>query len=153
MIGSTQQAGADGAGKDSVARQGLPGRPLACALLGLLAAVGAFILFRFEPGRAGIYPVCLLHRVTGLWCPGCGALRATHQLLHGHILAALHFNALYVILLPLLAWFGLRSLMGIATGRPVHFEIRPWWLWCGLAALVCFGVVRNLPFAAALAPR
>jgi hypothetical protein len=61
-------------------------------------------------------------------------------------------NALFVVLLPFLAWFAVRSVAGTATRRPVHFEIRPLWLWLGLAAILGFGVLRNLPFAAMLAP-
>ena len=38
------------------------------------------------------------HAMTGLWCPGCGGLRAVHDLTHGHLVTALHENALVVLL-------------------------------------------------------
>src|SRR5262245_33058541 len=121
------------------------------SVLGLLALVSAaVILFLFNPAQSGFYPACLFYKSTGLLCPGCGALRAMHQLLHGHIAAALHFNALVVLSLPLGVWSGWRLLLAAHQSRPVDFRIRPAWLWCALAVLVLFGVLRNLPFAQAV---
>ena len=76
-------------------------------LSGLLVAIGGAILFCFDPS-AGFYPVCLFHQATGLLCPGCGSLRAMHQLLHGHLLAAFEFNPLLLLCLPAAAWYTAR---------------------------------------------
>jgi uncharacterized protein DUF2752 len=119
--------------------------PVVFALLAILGS--AAILFLFNPAQSGFYPVCLFHQSTGLLCPGCGSLRALHQLLHGNVIAALHFNALLVLLLPVVAWLGCRSLIARLKHRAVDIQIRPGWLWCGLAVLIVFGVLRNLPFA------
>src|SRR2546421_11472933 len=69
-----------------VSIRGLP--ILVCAGLAL---VGAAVLFWFEPTQHAFYPICAFHRTTGLLCPGCGSLRALHQLLHGQVAAAFHF--------------------------------------------------------------
>ena len=109
------------------------------------AVIVALLLFLCDPAHVHIYPLCPFHRVTGLDCPGCGSLRAAHQLLHGHLTAALHFNAMFVASLPLFAWIGIRFLRsgaGAGTSMPV---VRPIWLWLYLAAWIAFGVVRNLP--------
>jgi len=74
-------------------------------------------------------PVCPIHQLTGLNCPGCGATRALHQLVHGHVGAAVGFNPLVIIGLPFLGW--------ILT--------RPGWLWAAVTVVVMFGVVRNIP--------
>ncbi len=60
----------------------------------LTAASGAFAVGYFNPTTAGFFPVCPLHAMTGLNCPGCGMTRGFHALFHGDILSALHFNAL-----------------------------------------------------------
>ncbi len=82
-------------GIDAAVRDGRLQRRLG---FGGLAAAGAaaLVLFCFDPARCAVYPVCTFHQLTGLDCPGCGSLRAMHQLLHGHFLSALHFNALAV---------------------------------------------------------
>jgi len=116
-------------------------------LMLLLTFGGGAILFLFNPAQSGFYPVCLFHQTTGLLCPGCGSLRALHQLLHGHVVAALHFNALLVLSLPVMAWFGCRSIVDNLNHQPADIRIRPVWLWFGLVGLVAFGILRNLPFA------
>ena len=108
------------------------------------AAAGAALLFFFDPSQVPIFPVCPFHQLTGLDCPGCGSTRAAHALLHGHLVTALHFNALFVVSLPLLAWFGVRYIQNEIKGRP-PIVIQPFWAWCYLAVWTAFGILRNLP--------
>src|SRR6266550_1487519 len=63
------------------------------------------VLYFFNPAEHGFYPSCLFYKTTGLLCPGCGTLRAVHQLLHGHIAAAFRLNALFVLSIPVLGWW------------------------------------------------
>ncbi len=111
----------------------------ACALL-------AVLLFAFDPVQYRFYPVCLFHKTTGLLCPGCGSLRALHKLLHGHLGAALRFNALLILSVPLLGWLVLRLCIARFQVALVFARIRPSWLWFGLIAIVLFGVLRNLRY-------
>ena len=120
--------------------------PVAWLLGGCTALLGAAILFWFEPAGHGFYPVCAFHQVTGLLCPGCGSTRAMHQLLHGHLVAALQLNAIFVCSLPLLGWLAARFAVLKLQNRPATINIRAFWLWSILVALVVFGIVRNLPF-------
>ena len=70
---------------------------------GTIIAAGV-ILFLFEPTSSKLYPSCPFRLLTGLFCPGCGTLRALHQLLHGHLMTAIDFNPLAIIALPFLAY-------------------------------------------------
>lgn len=106
-------------------------------------AAGAAVYFLLDPTQVMIFPPCLFHEWTGLDCPGCGAQRALHQLLHGNVIAAVRLNAMFVLSLPLFAWMGTRFLIGCCGKRPVSFRFR-WWGWY-LAAWIVFGVLRNLP--------
>jgi hypothetical protein len=115
--------------------------------LGGLAASGLAVLFLFDPAQHGFYPRCALYRTTGLLCPGCGTLRAMHQLLHGQVAAAMHYNALVVCSVPLWAWLGARLAMLRWRNQPTKVAVRPIWLWGGLVAIVAFGILRNMPFA------
>ena len=74
----------------------------------LFGAVAAAV-FAFDPARVNIFPPCIFHRVTGLWCPGCGATRAMHQLVHGNLAAAFHFNPLAISILPVAAYLVVRG--------------------------------------------
>jgi hypothetical protein len=111
--------------------------------LALCVAVGIAIFFAFDPTKVSFFPPCMFHEMTGLDCPGCGAQRALHQLLHGNLLAALHLNAMFVVSLPLVAWFGPRFVLRTLKGQPVTLNSR--WLWFYVAAWIAFGVLRNVP--------
>lgn len=116
-------------------------------LLALAVGVcGGAVLFLFDPAAHGFYPTCVFHKLTGLNCPGCGGLRALHQLLHGHIVAALRLNALMVVSLPFLLWMMART-SWLWPRREGHRQkvLRPIWIWLILGVIVGFGIVRNLP--------
>ena len=67
------------------------------------AAIAAAVLFFFDPATAGFYPPCLFRAFLGMQCPGCGSLRAVHQVLHGNLAAAWALNKPLLIALPLAA--------------------------------------------------
>ena len=120
-------------------------RPAVWLSTALVAAGVGVVLFCFDPGRFHFYPVCFFHKTTGLLCPGCGCLRAVHELLHGHIGAAFRFNPLLIVSLPFLVWFGASYAWQRNVGRGQAPVIRPIWMWFFLAAAIAFGVARNLP--------
>ena len=122
-------------------------RPTALALLALLAAVAGLVLFCFDPRQYHFYPVCFFHKTTGLLCPGCGALRAMHQLLHGHVATAFRFHPVLVVSVPIRAWVGARSGWQKARSQPVSLGLSPLRLWLVLAAVLVVSVLRNLPGA------
>ena len=122
--------------------------PLRWWVLGAALAVAgtaAAVLYCFNPAESSFYPVCMVHKLTGLSCPGCGSLRAMHQLLHGNIAAAFKFNALLMLTLPLGVWLAFRELVWQAWGRRLPaLVLRPVFGWVLLTAMVLFGVLRNL---------
>lgn len=54
------------------------------------------IILIFDPAESQIFPPCPFHKITHLYCPGCGSLRACHQILHGNFLQAFRFNPLMI---------------------------------------------------------
>jgi len=128
----------------------LSSRGLGFAVTLIGAAAASLLLFFFEPGHYSFYPRCLFHQTTGLLCPGCGSLRAMHQLLHGHIVAAVHLNALLVLSLPPVCWVAGRSFLRRLKGQSQMPNLHPAWLWAALVLGLSFGILRNLPFAHAL---
>jgi len=115
----------------------------------LAAPIGVYVLYRFPPATAGFYPPCLLNWLTGgrIYCPGCGATRCLHALLHGDLQQALAFNALFVLFLPLLLYYFFRMWYGWLSDRtlPPHQASR--WALVTMFAVIClFGILRNLPF-------
>ena len=101
-------------------------------------AVGAVLLLLFlvDPATQPLLPPCLFHAFTGLYCPGCGATRALHQMANGNLVAALRLNALTVLGLPL------GCLVAI---RPKRHPLPAWCLRTLFVCIALFGFARNIP--------
>lgn len=111
------------------------------------ALAGSAVMLRiFDPATSGIFPPCPVRYLTGWYCPGCGSLRAVHQLLHGNLLAAWALNPLTVVLLPFLTYGLISAVLFEIRGRglPQPF-LRAGWIRALCAAIILFGIVRNLP--------
>jgi len=119
-------------------------------LLGGAFVLGCVVLFVFDPSRYHFYPVCVFHQATGLLCPGCGSLRALHELLHGHLVAAFRFNPLLVCFLPLGFFFAAISGLRRMRGQPLLNSPRSFWPWVVAVVVIglAFGVWRNIPGSA-----
>jgi len=76
-----------------------------------LASVGLTIFWLIPRQRIETGPtLCLISRMTGKTCPGCGMTRALHALLHGRFHDALQWNWRIAVVAPLLALAYLRLL-------------------------------------------
>lgn len=110
-------------------------------------AAWGLLLFLFDPETHDGFFSCPFHWLTGLFCPGCGAQRAVHDLLHARVAEAFSHNAALVAAIPLLglqwAWARRRDMRPGEDNRLV-------WAWG--TGLMCWWVLRNLPGMEALAP-
>lgn len=116
-------------------------------ILGTAIPALLLALHWFNPEETSIFGFCLLHKVTGLHCPGCGALRAAHALLNARFAKAISCNALLVAALPWLLYEAV-VLYLVRQGRrrlPSLLATPKGLLWI-LAALIVFGALRNLPW-------
>ncbi|MCZ4121239.1 DUF2752 domain-containing protein [Streptomyces sp. H39-S7] len=122
--------------------------------LGVLAGVVSAFAYvaSVDPNTPGHYPVCPLLAYTGIFCPGCGGLRSAHAFAHGDVGAALGLNALAVACYVLFAVVWTVWLSRTLRGRAFEIRLRPVYWWAVGAAVLFFGVARNLPFGSALAP-
>lgn len=119
-----------------------PTRSTVFAAVGLGAAAVAAVAL-VDPHQ-GHYPRCPLLTLTGLYCPLCGGLRATFDLAHLDVGAALARNPLVVALAPVVVVAWLLWAQQAFSGR--RLLVAPaWWGTALLVVLVCFGVLRNIP--------
>jgi hypothetical protein len=95
----------------------------------------ALILFFVDPSGSGFFPPCPFHMLTGLYCPGCGSLRATHQLLHGNFLRATAYNPAIV---PALITVG-----AVCVSKRVR--VSPFTPKSLFVAIIVYALLRNLP--------
>ena len=119
-------------------------------LSGLLAAgIGYYLFGRYS----GFYLPCLFHKVTGLYCPGCGITSLFIALFQGDFSRALHSNMALFLLMPVLAGiFAGLILRYIKTGSTAPSAAMNRIITVILFILVLFGILRNLPWFSFLRP-
>ena len=107
------------------------------------------LLWQFDPTKnpLPIWPICMFHAVTGLDCPGCGATRATHELLHGRWAAAWHDNALWVLLLPIFGYCAVSEWRVLNNQPPLpgNLSHNKWFGYAIAFLAIGFFALRNLP--------
>ena len=109
-------------------------------------AFATAILLRFPPERYAFYPQCPFHQLFNLQCPGCGTTRALFALLHGDIVAAIHFNAFAAAFFPLAASYAIFTYEKYLKREPIRPPtFRPATVYAALGITLVFGVIRNLP--------
>ncbi|RFU39065.1 DUF2752 domain-containing protein [Actinomadura logoneensis] len=122
------------------------------AVFGAAAAATVVVTF-VDPHAPGHYPTCPFLFLTGYYCPGCGGLRMVNSLTHGHVAAAFGFNPLVFLLTPVAGYVWARWTYCAARGLPVTSVLLRRGVLAGLfGLLLVYWIVRNMPFAHALAP-
>jgi hypothetical protein len=110
-------------------------------------AVATLALRLRDPHVAHAWGVCPLYYATGIYCPGCGSLRAVNDLTHGHLTAAASSNVLLVGLIPVMgllyarwalaAWRGDEVALLPRIPRPAAAVL--------VVLVVAFVLARNMP--------
>lgn len=113
----------------------------------VLGGLAGLLCLAWKSPQAWGIPPCPFYFLTGLFCPGCGTLRATHSLLQGDVHRAFAFNPLLVLLLPYLGAVGLNEALAAVTGKKWQGSARwrPLWGWSVLSIVLAFWLLRNLP--------
>ena len=121
---------------------------VAWLLLCVLGAFGIGLLALQERGVVSLTPPCVFHKLTGLYCPGCGSTRASQALIGGDVAHAFSMNPFFVVCVPLLAYYFARSAWtGIVRNERYSTGILAARIIKALAVLMLvFGVFRNLPW-------
>lgn len=115
-------------------------------IAGVVLTVGV-VYYHFNPAEVHFFPPCLFRKLTGWHCPGCGAQRAIHHLLHGNVREALRHNALLVTLLPYVSLgfvLDVRNHLRGSGEMPAAYR-RVEVIYALLAAILLFWLLRNLP--------
>ena len=111
----------------------------------VVLVAGIALLYRLDPAQHAFYPRCLFFLLTGLVCPGCGATRAIHELLHGNLSGAFSLNPLLLLFyIPVLGYAAGANLNRFIRGQ--HFvDIRSGKHsgWAIVILILGFWIVRN----------
>jgi hypothetical protein len=123
------------------------------ALVGAAGLAGAMVLHLRDPHGQGTYGFCPFLVLTGHPCAGCGGLRAVNDLTHGDLVGAVSSNVLAVVLVGVVGvtWllWAIRRWRG--DGGPM-IRVNERIGVIVVVVFVAFGIVRNTPWGAWLAP-
>lgn len=117
-------------------------------LMTLLCVAGLVVLSLGHPSGYGWMPRCPFYVLTGLYCPGCGSLRATHYLLHGNLIESMRNHPLFVPMLFFIFLFYGKRLYELYKGQNVTFRGEMLLAKIILIVFVFFFFVRNIPISA-----
>jgi len=115
-------------------------------LLGFVFGIVSLVVWLFQRSLMNLMPPCLFHRLTHLYCPGCGGRRCVKMLSQGSVLEALHMNALVI-------WIGLGFVFVFIKqihkewryGWSGNFEVSPRLGWAIACGVIAFWILRNIP--------
>lgn len=116
---------------------------IALAAVAVVAVAAAY--FYYNPEDEIFCPKCPFKLLTGLSCPSCGAQRAFHAALHGHLAEAIAFNPFMLIGLPYLgaAVLGAYATPAVAQWTRRYLLNRPM-LMLYVVLYCLWWIVRNL---------
>lgn len=119
-------------------------RKTVVAALVVAVVIAAIAVYKiFDPMESSIFPKCVFYSVTGLKCPGCGTQRALHAMLTGDLAAAWHYNAFWVVMLPVIAL--LLGAEGLRKRAPrLYVAVNSKWVVAAvLVAVMAWWIARN----------
>lgn len=115
---------------------------LVILLIGCIVLV--LIYFSYDPSQTAFFPKCPFFTVTGLKCPGCGSQRAFHQMIHLRFDEAFRYNAMLIILLPILVILLFSEV--IRTKKPALYKKiqNRYTIYSALVLIVGWFILRNI---------
>ena len=123
-------------------------------ILSLLIIIIMLIFFLYLNKNYGFYIPCLFHKLTNLYCPGCGITRCIVSLLKGNISEAFKYNQLVFILLPFLTvYFIYKIYLYLTNSQDKIIKKIPNITWIILLIItILFGILRNIKYFTFLRP-
>jgi hypothetical protein len=112
-----------------------------------LAAGIVFLYYNLNPSDVNFFPKCPLYVTTGIYCPGCGSQRATHQLLQFNLLGVLQQNILYFAGIILIAYHVIVTSLNLYVKKNIYnYLYHPKTPIIILIIVIIYWILRNIPY-------
>ena len=111
-----------------------------------IAFVGILIVLKYiNPEKSSIYPPCLIYKLTGIKCAGCGMTRAIHYLLNFEIEKSFKLNPLLFVFLVYIVYGAIKYIV-LKFGYKKMVSINDYIieLYILLIITVIFMIIRNV---------
>ena len=89
---------------------------------------------------------CILHSLTGLYCPGCGGTRAVISLLHGNLLYSMLYHPFVPYAAIICGWFMIsQSIERISRHKlRIGMHYHDCYLWIAITLVVLNFIIKNV---------
>jgi hypothetical protein len=106
------------------------------------AAVFGFLYFKYLVPKLQV--PCIIHMITGLYCPGCGGTRAVSALAHGHLLKSIWYHPIVVYSFCIYTAYMLTHTLALFLPGIKGIRYRNIYLYAALVIVVVNCVVKNV---------
>ena len=114
-------------------------------LIKILVLLILLVLYIVVSSLTGIYIECPIHKLTGLYCPGCGLTRMIKSILLLDFYQAFRYNQLLFISLPFVIFLFVNDLYSEFKGKKSFYKKIPNYIWIILIVItILYGVLRNI---------
>ena len=113
--------------------------------IAVLLLVGVFVkVTGFNPLR--LLGPCLLHALSGYYCPGCGGTRAVKFLLRGEIVKSFCYHPIVLYAVVLGGWFMIsQTIERVSRGKVrIGMHFREIYMWLALSIIIVNCLVKNM---------
>lgn len=117
-----------------------------CIVITLLviALTGVILVKIYNPEEESFFIPCMLHKLTGIKCPGCGMTRSVHYLVNGNIKQAIWYNLMLIPIIILVMYALYRYVRYLIKDEEIINKTLEKALKVFLVILLIFWVTRNL---------
>lgn len=110
----------------------------------LIATIGIVLVKVYNPEEESFFIPCMLYKLTGIKCPGCGMTRSIHYLVNGNIKQAIWYNLMLIPIIILVIYSLYRYIRYLVKNEEIINKVLENWLKVFLVIILIFGVTRNL---------
>lgn len=123
-------------------------------ILSFIGIILILITYKYINKKYNIGIPCVIHEITGLYCPGCGITRAIFYLLDLKPIEAIKSNILMFILSPFIIIYLINYIkIYLQNKNEDPSKIFPKKLWYTLLVItIIFGIIRNINYFSWLQP-
>ena len=110
----------------------------------LVGSIGSFLYLHIIVPRLQGY-TCVVYRLFGIYCPGCGGTRAVSALLTGHPLLATWYHPLVTYTVVIFGGFMLsQTLARLHIGRIKGWRFHEWHLYAAVGIMIGNFILKNI---------
>lgn len=108
------------------------------------------ILFLYLNKQFSFFIPCIFHKITNLYCPGCGATRMVISIINLNFYKAFKYNPFLFIISPFLIFYFIKYYIYWIQNKKYCVNKNIWNIL--LICAIVFTVLRNIPAFSFLAP-